>query len=128
MNYSNHPVTKDFRRFLRKNETSAERVLWHYLRKKQLDGYRFRQQHGFGPYVLDFYCPELRLCIELDGEVHDGAEQKEKDRDRTFFLTQNRIHVIRFKNQEIETEIESVLNKIREFIKNENRNFRPPTP
>ena len=127
MNYSNHPVTKDFRRFLRKNETSAERILWHYLRKKQLDGYRFRQQHGFGPYVLDFYCPELRLCIELDGEVHDEAEQKEKDRDRTCFLNQNNIHVIRFRNQELE-DIESVLTQIREYIKNEIRLFRPPTP
>ena len=121
-------MTKEFRRYLRKNETSAEHILWHYLRNRQLDGYRFRQQHGFGPYILDFYCPQLRLCIEVDGGVHDEFEQKEKDQDRTLFLNQNRIHVIRFRNEEIETNIESVLQNIKDYIKNEIHLFRPPTP
>ena len=128
MNYSNHPVTKDFRRYLRKNETSTERLLWHHLRNKQLDGYRFRQQHGFGPYILDFYCPELRLCIEQDGGVHDESGQKEKDEDRTVFLNENRIRVIRLKNEEVESDIDNVLNRIRDYINNEIRLFRPPTP
>ena len=122
MNYSNHPVTKEFRRQLRCEETPTERMLWKRLRGKQLDGYRFRQQHGFGPYVLDFYCPSIRLCIELDGEVHDSQEAQQHDSDRTSFLNQNRIHVIRFRNEEVEQSIELVLQRIREYI---NSNINP---
>ncbi|MBO5539268.1 MAG: DUF559 domain-containing protein [Prevotella sp.] len=125
MHFSNLPETKDYRRLLRKNETPSERLLWHFLRNKQLDGYRFRQQHGFGPYVLDFYCPELRLCIELDGAVHDDPVQKEKDRERTLFLNQSRIYVLRFKNEELEDHVELVLKRIREYIKNEIQEHRP---
>ena len=122
MNYSNHPVTKEFRRQLRREETPTERMLWKRLRGKQLDGYRFRQQHGFGPYVLDFYCPSIRLCIELDGEVHDSQEAQQHDSDRTSFLNQNRIHVLRFRNEEVEQSIELVLQRIREYI---NSNINP---
>jgi len=91
-------------------------MLWKHLRGKQLDGYRFRQQHGFGPYVLDFYCPALRLCIELDGSVHDSVEARQKDADRTTFLNQNRISVLRFKNDEVEDNVEGVIERIREYI------------
>ena len=116
MNYSNHPVTKDFRRQLRHDETPMERKLWKYLRNKQLDGLRFRQQHGFGPYIMDFYCPSIRLCIELDGEVHNTVEQQAKDADRTVFLNQNRIYVLRLTNEEVDADIQGVLEKIRMFI------------
>lgn len=128
MNYSNHPVTKEFRQQLRREETPTERMLWKRLRSKQLDGFRFRQQHGFGPYVLDFYCPKLRLCIELDGSVHDSDEQQQRDAERTMFLNQNRIKVIRFKNEEVEEDIEKVLSTIRKYINDEICLFRPPTP
>ena len=105
MNYSNHPATKEYRQLLRRTETPTERMLWRKLRNKQLDGYRFRQQHGFGPYILDFYCPVLRLCIELDGDIHNDENVRQKDNDRTIFLNQNKISVIRFKNNEVETDI-----------------------
>ena len=91
-------------------------MLWKHLRGKQVDGYRFRQQHGFGPYILDFYCPSLRLCIELDGSVHLLDDVKQKDEDRTEFLVNNKIHVLRFKNEEIENNINQVINKIKEKI------------
>ena len=116
MNYSNHPATKAYRQLLRRTETPTERMLWKKLRGKQLEGYRFRQQHGFGPYVLDFYCPSLRLCIELDGDVHNEESVKLKDEERTRFLKQNRIKVLRFRNEEVEQRIDHVLMKIREFI------------
>ena len=115
MNYSTHPATKEYRQLLRKTETPTERMLWTKLRGKQLDGYRFRQQHGFGPYVLDFYCPALRLCIELDGSIHDLDDIKVKDEDRTAFLTDNRINVLRFRNEEVEQDIDKVINRIREY-------------
>lgn len=116
MNYSNHPATKEYRRLLRMTETSTERMLWKRLRGKQLDGYRFRQQHGFGPYVLDFYCPSIRLCIELDGGVHNDEKVKQKDEERTVFLKQDRIQVLRFRNEEVEQNIEHVLERIKDFI------------
>ncbi|MBR4729419.1 MAG: DUF559 domain-containing protein [Prevotella sp.] len=116
MNYSNHPATKEYRRLLRRTQTPTERILWKKLRGKQMDGYRFRQQHGFGPYVLDFYCPSLRLCIELDGDVHNNEEVRLKDDERTLFLTQNKIHVLRFRNEEVEQDIDNVMNRIRVFI------------
>jgi len=119
MNYSNHPVTKEYRQLLRRTETPMEKKLWRYLKGKQLDGYRFRQQHGFGPFVLDFYCPTLRLCIEVDGDVHEERKVIEKDIDRTAFLNDNRIRVLRFRNEEVEEEIDKVLDKIRTFINNE---------
>ena len=131
MNNSNHPVTKEIRQLLRKTETPTERILWKYLRKKQLDGYRFRQQHGYGPYILDFYCPELKLCIELDGKVHDLPTIQQKDKDRTEFLNENKIYVLRFRNEEIEQNIEKVLSDIRNYIHEHIKNnplFRPPTP
>ena len=84
-----------------------------------------------GPYVLDFYCPELRLCIEVDGDIHDLPENKEKDRERTIFLNQNRIEVIRFRNEEINENIEDVINRIKEKIEEiygKKQLFRPPTP
>ncbi len=116
MNYSNHPATKDYRQLLRKTETPAERMLWRKIKGKQLDGYRFRQQHGYGSYVLDFYCPALRLCIELDGDVHDEERVRIKDEERTEFLCEQRIHVLRFRNKDVETDVDGVLNRVREYI------------
>jgi len=116
MNYSNHPTTKEFRQFLRKNKTPSECIMWKHLNKKQLDGFRFRQQHGFGPYILDFYCPELRLCIEIDGEIHNSEENQQKDKERTIFLNQNRINVLRFRNEEIENNIDDVIKEIKDYI------------
>ncbi len=116
MNYSNHPGNKEYRQLLRKTRTPMEVKLWKHLCKRQVDGYKFRQQHGFGPYVLDFYCPELRLCIELDGEVHNTPEAKQKDSERTEFLKYNKIHVLRFKNEEVDKNIETVIERIRMYI------------
>ena len=70
---------------------------------------------------MDFYCPELRLCIELDGSVHDGSEAQQKDADRTAFLNEYRISVLRFRNEEVESDVLSVLDRIKEFINNLNR-------
>ncbi len=102
-------------------ETPTERMLWKKLKGKQLEGYRFRQQHGFGPYVLDFYCPSLRLCIEIDGEVHVEDRVKQKDEERTIFLKENRIKVLRFRNEEVEQNIGNVLERIKNYIRSINQ-------
>ena len=68
---SNPKEQKEFRRSLRNNLTPSESILWNILKNGQVGGYKFRRQHGMGPYVLDFYCPSLKLCVELDGDVHN---------------------------------------------------------
>ena len=68
--------------------------------------------------MLDFYCPSLRLCIELDGDVHEEERVRTKDEERAEFLCEQRIHVLRFRNEDVETDVDGVLNRIREYINN----------
>ena len=116
MHFSNEPYNKELRQQLRRESTPYENILWRRLQKRQVLGLKFRRQHGYGPYVLDFYCPTIRLCIEVDGEVHDSPEAKKHDSERTEFLEQEGITVIRFRNEEIENNVESVVEKIKAFI------------
>ena len=114
MSYSNPIESKEFRQQLRKEATPCERILWHYLRGRQLDGLKFRQQHGFGLYVMDFYCAELKWCIEVDGEIHDTMEQKEKDDDRTCFFEQHGITGTRIRNESIEKDVRKVIELLKQ--------------
>ncbi len=77
--------------------TLPEVLLWRYLRRRQLDGLLFRRQHPFGPYVLDFFCPEHALAVEVDGAVHDGAGQAAHDERRDVWLAQRGVRVLRFR-------------------------------
>lgn len=93
---------------------NAEKVLWKELRRKNLGEFKFRRQHPVGPYFLDFYCPEIKLCIELDGDQHDDAHAKIHDSKRTEFLKEKDIHVLRFWNNDVYQNLESVLESILE--------------
>ena len=75
--------TRDFARKLRRQMTLPEVVLWQVLRGCQLEGLKFRRQHAFGPYILDFYCAEARLAVEVDGAFHyeEGAPEHDEERD-----------------------------------------------
>jgi very-short-patch-repair endonuclease len=84
---------------LRQNRTDAERALWTRLRRKQLDGARFRQQAPLGPYVVDFLCPEQRLIIEVDGGQHALATAA--DRERSAWLEDRGFRVMRFWNNDV---------------------------
>ena len=106
----NNSALKQRRQDLRNAATSSERLLWKELQKSKL-GVKFRRQHGIGNYILDFYCPERKLAIELDGSIHEG--RKDLDDYRTRTLKEHKIRVIRFWNSEIEKETDSVLEKIR---------------
>ncbi len=88
--------------------TKAEKLLWARLRKKQL-GYWFKRQVSISGYVIDFYCPQKRLAIELDGSGHKTPTQKKYDNYRTQYLKQFNIHEIRFWNYEVEQDIEKVV-------------------
>ena len=108
----NDPVFKNFRRDLRKNQTDAEKKLWSILRNKQVNGLKFFRQYSVGSYILDFFCPEKRLAIELDGGQHNEEINKEKDQQRTDYLAQQHIRVIRFWNNAILQNIDAVYEKI----------------
>lgn len=97
-------------RTLRKQATPAEKFLWHRLRNKQLNGLKFRRQHPIGRYVVDFYCAELRLIVEVDGEIHKN--QYDQDQFREDWLKAKGYFVVRFTNQQVINEIESVLRQI----------------
>lgn len=103
-------------RQLRKTMTNAEQLLWECLRKKQLDGYRFRKQHPIGAYVLDFFCASEKLAIELDGAQHGTAEGLAKDAQRTAWLEEQGIRVLRFWNAEVMEDIGGVLGRVWEAL------------
>jgi very-short-patch-repair endonuclease len=95
---------------LRKEQTLAERLLWRVLRDRAVNGLKFRRQHPLDGFVLDFFCPEARLCVELDGGIHDA--QQARDAARTAQLEARGIRVIRFRNEEVEEDMPSVLRRI----------------
>ncbi len=103
-------------RILRKVMTTAEKILWNELRGKKINGLRFRRQHQVSRFVVDFYCHEKKLVIELDGEVHNSDESKERDQSRTEALESIGLRVIRFKNEEVMSELDRVIKKIEELV------------
>ena len=111
------------RKELRKSSTKAESIIWIYLRRFRSINCIFRRQHSIDWYITDFYCPELKLAIELDGPIHDQVEQQEYDEIRNQLIKSHGIHIMRFKNQEIEQEAEMVMLQIRDKI-NELLNLR----
>jgi len=113
----NKITLKEKRKELRNNSTYAEIILWTYLKKSGLEGRKFRRQHSIGNYIADFYCPQERLIIELDGESHFTEEGLEKDKIRTEYFLSLNIKVVRFENQEVLYNTESVLKKIVENFK-----------
>jgi very-short-patch-repair endonuclease len=106
---------KEYRTKLRKDPTDHEEILWWHLKAKRM-GVKFRRQHSVGGYILDFYCKEKRLVIELDGSVHNTPEAKEYDRVRDDFFKGLDYTVLRFYNSEIEKDISKVLSKIRQHF------------
>jgi very-short-patch-repair endonuclease len=107
---------KAHRRQLRAALTPAEARLWKYLKSSQLDGRKFRRQHSVGPYILDFYCPALKLAVELDGAAHDSDTAQLHDERRSRFLAGNGIRVLRFQNNDVINNPEGVLSEIRRHI------------
>ena len=96
----------------RRKPTPAEQKLWNALRDRRLAGLKFRRQHPFGPYVLDAFCVEHQLEVEADGEIHTNPSQIEHDAVRLAYLEANGVRVLRFKNEEIENNLDQVLQQI----------------
>ena len=108
--------TQGYARELRLRATEAEQKLWSLLRNRQLKGKKFRRQHAVANYVVDFYCNECKLAIELDGNFHADAEAKEYDAARTALLKELGINVLRFWNEEIINNQIKVLSEIGKYL------------
>lgn len=100
---------------LRRNQTPAEERLWKILRSHKLEGLKFRRQHPVSWFIADFYCHELKLIIELDGGIHELEEVKAYDIRREKKLRALGLTVIRFKNEQVYTEPEVILNSVLEL-------------
>ena len=106
------PALMSFARQLRRDQTDAERLLWRLLRNQRFCGLKFRRQHPIEPYVLDFYCHEERLGIELDGGQHAAPDTQRSDTARTAFLESKGITIVRFWNHEVLQDPEAVLERL----------------
>ena len=105
-----------FARTLRKGQTSAESVLWYLLRGRRLLGFKFRRQYPFPPYVLDFYCDELRLAVELDGGQHNADGEAARDERRDQYIRGRGIEVVRYWNHDVLLRTEAVLEDLLEHL------------
>jgi len=107
----------EFSRQLRKESTPAEKIMWEKLRNRKLEGFKFRRQHPIDKYIADFYCAEKKLIVEIDGPIHERKEVKAYDDLRTKDLEGFGIKVIRFKNQEVLSNVQRVLQTISALLK-----------
>ena len=108
---------------LRKRQTDAERALWNKLRSKQIEGVKFRRQQPIGPYIVDFVSLERKLIIEIDGGQHNERKVREKDQEREEWLKEKGYQILRFWNNDVLTNIEGVLERIKENLEG-----KPPSP
>jgi very-short-patch-repair endonuclease len=106
------PLTLDRARILRRESTQAESKLWHHLRNRQLNNFKFTRQEPIGPYIADFACRAKKLIIEIDGATHETPEELAHDAARTEFLVREGYRVIRFSNEDIFGDLSPVLEAI----------------
>jgi very-short-patch-repair endonuclease len=103
-------------RELRRHMTEPEKILWSSIRNRKQNGMYFRRQHPYGIYILDFYCFDANLVIEIDGMIH--LSRYSYDIERTKYLESSGLRVMRFKNEDIETRLEWVLEEINSYLNN----------
>ena len=101
---------------MRREPTPAEHFLWQILRGGKL-GVKFRRQHPLGPYIADFFCDDLKLVIEVDGDVHDEPEQHEHDLAKDEYLKAHELRVIRFRNEDVNEKLDAVVTLIEGMVK-----------
>ena len=111
-----NPKLKPFARTLRSNQTDAEQKLWSHVRRKQLLDVQFYRQKPMGEFIVDFYAPAAKLVIELDGSQHLEPTQQAYDQQRSAFLQQQGLRVLRFSNLDVLQQIESVMTAIFEAL------------
>ncbi len=109
-----NPNLKEFARKLRNDSTFTEIMIWNNLKGKQMRGYDFDRQRPIDNYIVDFYCKDLQLAIEIDGESHYGVEKKDEARDKR--LNEIGVTVLRFDDTELRYNLEKVLETIEKWI------------
>jgi very-short-patch-repair endonuclease len=119
-----HILGNKLQRVLRHNMTDAEQLLWRHVRRGQMNGFKFRRQHPFGDYILDFVCLEARLVIEVDGGQH--AAHEEGDAQRTAVLEMAGFRVLRFWNHEVLQDLEAVKDAIWQALHTSSPSRPPP--
>ncbi|GAB2812259.1 endonuclease domain-containing protein [Ferruginibacter profundus] len=112
---NSRPATYENARDLRKEQTKAEAKIWQALRNEKISNLKFRRQHAFDDYILDFYCHKMKLAVEVDGEVHNEPEVVVYDSLRTNNLDENDITVLRFTHEEVLKKINKVIKTIEEW-------------
>ena len=112
----NDPALKGRRRELRRNQTEAEKTFWAHVRNRQFHGMKFFRQYSFGPYILDFYCPALKLAVELDGGQHNLPGSREYDSARSEYLNAHGVEVLRFWNHDVLNHAQSVFARMEERL------------
>jgi len=108
---------KQFRRHLREESTTAEKILWFHLRNRRFLNLKIRRQHSIENFIADFYCDELKLLIEVDGSVHDNQGQASYDHFRDQLLRSKGYHIVRIDNASVNNYTESTLDWLQEEIK-----------
>src|SRR5438876_6104211 len=121
----NRPSEKQTRQSLRNSLPPAELILWSKLKNRQICAQKFRRQYSVGPYVVDFYCPALKLTVEIDGDRHFQPGEQEKDKARQQFIESTGIHFLRFRKigrASCRERVEAIYGKIEQLRKD----LRPP--
>jgi len=118
--------TNDFRKKLRRDLTKPEVILWSYLQGRKFYGLKFRRQHGIGCYIVDFYCPRLKLAIELDGGQHYQEANAAYDRERDDFIRSLNIQIIKIPNNELLHNKHGVLEMLSELVLSRGRSSDHP--
>ena len=116
----------DLKRRLRSDMTGPETRLWSRHRARQLQGLKFRRQHGIGPYIVDFYCPEQFLVIEVDGDSHADADQILKDQLRDRYFQSLGLRVVRYINNDILKNLDRAMEDLADRLSSGSTSPRPP--
>lgn len=117
----NPKKTKKQHQYLRNNMTSWEVRLWNDLKGKKMFGFKVRRQYGIKNFIIDFYCPRLRLAIEVDGDVHYFRDKMLKDSKKDELLSEQGIKIVRIKNSDLEEDYESVVLYLEDIFKHRAR-------
>jgi very-short-patch-repair endonuclease len=120
------PATTRLIRNLRKRESWGERLMWSWLRNRRFAQYKFRRQHPIGPYILDFFCREAQLNIEVDGFQHGSPSHREEDAARDEYLKARGIKVLRFWSSHLRREREAICNTIWQTLQERAPHPKPP--
>ena len=104
-------------RELRKEMTESEKMFWNIVRNRGVNNHKFRRQQIIDGFIVDFYCDELDLVVEIDGSVHDKKEQKDWDRDRDKILMQRGLNILRITNEDVKLNMDKIMIKISDYEK-----------